>query len=150
MKKTSKDYILVAIQLLLFAAFFLNPSALILHAHQFIQGVGFGLLAVGVGVAIIATIQLNKNLSPFPTPKNNGKLVETGLYSGIRHPIYTGVLLTGFGLALGTDSGFRLILSVLLLILFYYKTEYEENRLSEKFPEYAEYKNRTGRFSAWW
>lgn len=150
MKKTSKDYILVGIQLLLLATYFFNPSALKLGAHQFLHGVGFGLMGVGVIVTIIATLQLNKNLSPFPTPKSNARLIETGLYSGIRHPIYTGIMLTGFGLALGTDSGFRLILSVLLLILFYYKSKYEENRLSKKFPEYTAYKNRTGRFSARW
>lgn len=150
MKRTFKDYVFVGIQLILFLGFIFNPFFLRMRLHGFFEGIGYGLMIAGVAISSIAILQLDRNLSPFPSPKPGSELIETGLYKTIRHPIYLGVLLAGLGFALGTNSGFRLILTILLLVLFYFKSEYEEKRLGEKFSGYEDYKSRTGRFTPRW
>lgn len=150
MKRTVKDYIFVGIQLILFLGFIFNPSVFRMHLHNFFQGMGYGFMIIGVAVSAIAVVQLNRNLSTFPSPKPGSELIATGLYKRIRHPIYLGVLLTGLGFALGSNSGFRLVLTLLLFLLFYFKSEYEEKRLTEKFPGYTDYKKHTGRFISHW
>lgn len=95
---------------------------------------------------MVALFNLDKSLTPFPTPKSNSELITSGLYKYVRHPIYTGILLTVFGYGFYSESVSRLTISVLLLILFYFKTNYEEQKLSQKYPEYGAYKARTGRF----
>ncbi|MBK5193648.1 MAG: isoprenylcysteine carboxylmethyltransferase family protein, partial [Flavobacteriaceae bacterium] len=74
------------------------------------------------------------------------ELIITGLYKWIRHPIYSGILLLAFSFALYQNSGFKILISFFMLILFYFKTGYEEKQLSLKFPEYKNYKMNTGRF----
>ena len=76
-------------------------------------------------------IQLNKNLSPFPSPINGGELIDTGLYNYIRHPIYTSILSTLFGYGLYSASGYKILLTIALLVLFFYKSKYEEKKLGE-------------------
>ena len=107
---------------------------------------GIVIFVFGSLITIIAVMQLNVHLSPFPSPLPGSKLIENGIYKFIRHPIYTGIILAFFGFALITDSGYRLLISAVLFLLFYYKTLYEEKRLIEKFPDYSEYKSRSGRF----
>ena len=91
-------------------------------------------------------VQLNKNLTPFPTPKENGFLINTGLYKYVRHPIYSGIFLAAIGIAFYTSSYWQLVISFILLILFYYKSKYEESLLIETYKEYEEYKKVTRRF----
>ncbi|WP_417266182.1 methyltransferase family protein [Brumimicrobium sp.] len=76
-------------------------------------------------------------------------LIENGVYKFIRHPIYTGLILSFFGFAIISDSGYRILITAVLFLLFYFKTIYEEKRLIEKFPSYLEYKSRSGRFFPW-
>lgn len=115
----------------------------------FLFWLGVGLFVLGALITIVAVFQLNVNLSPFPSPLPGSKLIETGVYKFVRHPIYTGLILAFFGYAIISDSGYKLLISTTLFLLFYFKTRYEENMLLAKFPTYLEYKNRTGRFFPW-
>jgi protein-S-isoprenylcysteine O-methyltransferase Ste14 len=110
---------------------------------------GVAIFILGAFTTVIAVFQLNINLSPFPSPLPGAKLINIGVYKFIRHPIYSGLILAFFGYAIISDSGYRLLISTILFLLFYYKTLYEEKRLIEKFPTYKEYKNRSGRFFPW-
>jgi protein-S-isoprenylcysteine O-methyltransferase Ste14 len=94
-------------------------------------------------------LQLNKNISPFPTPKDSASLLRNGLYKFMRHPIYTGIILLFSGYSVYQNSFYKLLVSVVLVILFYLKSNYEEQRLQEKFPDYKRYKSKTGRFFPW-
>jgi len=95
---------------------------------------------------VLAFISLNRNLSPFPTPKVNSKLVQNGIYQLVRHPIYTGIILTTFGWAIYSQSSTRLVTFVLIYILFHFKSNYEEKQLAKKFELYNTYKKNTGKF----
>jgi protein-S-isoprenylcysteine O-methyltransferase Ste14 len=143
--RSNKDYWLVGIQFFLFFLF-LFPLNYHFKVADFLQIPSLILSILGFIIVLVALFNLDKSLTAFPTPKNNSELITSGLYKYVRHPIYTGILLTVFGYAFYSESISRLTISVLLLILFYAKTNYEEQKLSQKYPEYGAYKARTGRF----
>jgi len=146
MNLNAKDYFFVGIQLILFVLYIFDIFIFEIHFPEIINGFSAGIAVLGVVVFVLALLQLNKNLSPFPSPKSNSELIQTGLYKYIRHPIYTGILLTVFGYGFYTNSFFKIIISLLILILFYFKSSYEEERLSNKFFDYKKYMKSTGRF----
>ncbi|HNT22682.1 MAG TPA: isoprenylcysteine carboxylmethyltransferase family protein [Saprospiraceae bacterium] len=140
------DYVYVSVQLVLFILYAFPPFRWTFHLgillqYLFLAGSFFGLI-----VLFLAMAQLNTNLTPWPSPKIGGTLVSSGLYRFVRHPIYAGILVFAICFALYSGTGSRLILSVLLWLLFHFKSSYEEKLLSAKFPEYEEYRTRTGRF----
>ena len=144
-KRSNKDYCLVGIQFLLFLIY-LIPFDLAFGVADYFRFPNLFFAIIGFSIVLVGLFNLDKNLTAFPTPKNNSKLITSGLYKYVRHPIYSGILLTVFGYAFYSQSISRLTISVLLLILFYFKTNYEEQKLSQKYPEYSGYKARTGRF----
>jgi protein-S-isoprenylcysteine O-methyltransferase Ste14 len=146
MKTKIKDIVYVGIQFLLFAGYLFEVKKLRFEMPELIQFILLPFIAAGIAVILISFFQLNKNLSPFPSPKKYSELITAGLFSKIRHPIYSGILLLAFSFALYQNSGFKILISFFLLILFYFKTGYEEKLLSLKFPEYKNYKMNTGRF----
>ena len=141
-----KDILFVSVQFLLFGLFLFNVESLNIAFSKLIKQAGTIILIAGALELILGLLHLNRNLSPFPTPKAGAYLVRTGLYKYIRHPVYSGILISGLGFSVVTGSGFRLIATSLLFILFCYKTIYEEEKLLAVFPEYSDYKKRTGRF----
>jgi protein-S-isoprenylcysteine O-methyltransferase Ste14 len=114
-----------------------------------IQKIGLTIAVFGGIIITLALLQLNKNLSPFPTPKECSSLLQNGLYKYSRHPIYSGIILLFLGYSLYQNSGYKLLISLLLVILFYFKSNYEEQRLEQKFPDYKHYRSKTGRFFPW-
>ena len=149
MKLPIKDLWFVGIQGILFLCF-LWPGPFSFSTPAYISYTLYGLAGIGAMILLIAVLQLNSTLSPFPTPRSSGQLITNGLYAHVRHPIYSGILLLAFGLALATGSFFRLLISLLLLLLFYYKSSYEEKLLEKHYPDYADFKNSRGRFSPKW
>lgn len=140
------DFIYVTIQFVLLTIFFIP---LIQHSFQsflIIKYLGAFVSFSGFAIILIAILQLNKNLTPFPTPKENGELISTGLYKYIRHPIYTGIFLASLGIAFYTSSYWQLAIAIILLILFYFKSTYEESLLIQKYKDYEAYIKRTRRF----
>lgn len=100
-----------------------------------------GWLAIFVSAFNIRTV-----LTAEPLPKQNGKLSTHGLYKYVRHPMYSGVLLLSLGIAIASGSLVKYLLVLTLLILFYYKSRYEEKYLSAQYPEYGKYAKKTPRF----
>lgn len=145
MKKTSLDYVLVGIQFLLFGLFLLDffESFTLLNL---LKWAAFVSTWVGFFILVLAILQLRNSLTAFPTPKDNSSLIINGLYQYVRHPIYTGILLTVFGYSFYSTSYSRLGISIALTFLFFIKTEYEERQLTKKYSAYPEYAKKTGRF----
>lgn len=143
MKLTKKDISYVLIQLLLFITYLFRISSIDFHARLITQYAGLALAITGAGLILISFINLNNNLTPFPSPKSNSTLITTGVYKYIRHPIYTGILLSAAGYAVYSENTLRLIVCAALLILFLSKAAYEETLLIKKFSDYHDYKLRT-------
>ena len=107
-----------------------------------------GCLAIAAGglLAIRGVLDLGASLSPFPRPTNANRLVETGAYRRVRHPVYAGLVLAGIGWGLVTASLVAVGLSLLLLFWLDLKSRREEAWLAARHPGYAAYRTRTKRF----
>ena len=136
----------MALQVGLFIAYCFEVPALSFPVPKPVEWLGWGGAVLGGLIVVLALLQLNTNLSPFPKPKANGHLVDTGLYGWVRHPIYTGIIIGSIAYAIGQGSGGKLLVAVLLTALFHYKARYEEKLLRAHFDRYPEYTQRTGRF----
>jgi len=74
-------------------------------------------------------------------------LVDTGVYSRVRHPMYLGVLLLYLGLSLSTLSMISLGLWLGIFAAYDRMAAYEEQDLTRVFDEdYADYKRRVPRW----
>lgn len=144
--KTWKDYLFVSIQFLLFGlyAFDFLPS---FDLPQSLKMLGLVVAIIGFIISALSVLQLNKNLTVFPTPKTDSELITFGMYKLSRHPIYTGLILFTFGYAFYKVSFLKLVIAFVLLLLFYFKTKYEEQQLLQKFSDYKEYQKKVNRFS---
>jgi len=141
-----KNYIFVGIQLVLFLAFIFEIETLKFNRMGLLQPVFLVLSGLGFLFILLALLQLNTNLSPFPKPKDNATLITSGVYKYVRHPIYSGILIALFFLALYLSSPFKIFIVLLLVLLFWYKSKYEEEQLCLKYPDYSKYRQHTGRF----
>ncbi|HJV76024.1 MAG TPA: isoprenylcysteine carboxylmethyltransferase family protein, partial [Noviherbaspirillum sp.] len=69
---------------------------------------------------------LGRSLTPFPRPLPEGKLVTSGAYRLVRHPIYCAVIIGAFGLTLISENWLRLAMTGILFIFFDMKARREE------------------------
>lgn len=71
---------------------------------------GPGLLLGGAIVSFLALVDLGSDsLSPFPDPPADGDLKTDGIYSKMRHPMYTSLIMVAGGLSILTNSADRLL-----------------------------------------
>jgi len=145
-KTPLKAYGFVGVQLLLIAAYMLPLKLYEIQLPEWLRYSGLFILSLAVVFGVVAVLQLNRKLSPFPSPVADGKLITTGAFRFSRHPMYTALLFSGFGYALYNISLYQLLITGFLFLLFYYKSDYEEILLMRKYPEYNTYKKSTRRF----
>jgi len=110
------------------------------------RGAGVGVLIAAAATAVAGAKALGRNLTPFPKPADHSELVQHGIYAKIRHPLYTAVILAGFGWALIWLSWPAAVVAAALIPFFHAKSCREEGMLRQKFPGYREYETRTSRF----
>lgn len=103
-----------------------------------------------VAVAAVAVMagfrDLGRNLTPLPRPRQDAVLVEAGIYAAIRHPIYAGLILGGFGWSAFTRSLPAAAVAAVLAIYLDLKSRREETWLQQRYPAYGAYQRRTSRF----
>jgi protein-S-isoprenylcysteine O-methyltransferase Ste14 len=107
--------------------------------------IGAVILVAGLGFAVWARIHLGQNWSATVTLKEGHRLIRTGPYALVRHPIYTGVItgLAGTAIALGELRG--VIAVVLLTVAFLFKSRREERFMVKEFrDEYVQYQREVG------
>lgn len=140
----------VGMQFVIFTIIFIIFITQPLIAEGVPRIAGVVLMVIGLSVIFLAirTHQTTNNDLPnvSPEPKTTVPLVEKGLYSRIRHPIYTGVITATFGAALAHGNLFGVLGAVVLLAFFTVKSQYEESLLRQRYPHYDDYMKRTGRF----
>lgn len=141
-----KDILYVGLQLVLFVLFFIPGSRSTVPTENFLKYCSIIVVFEGFIILLLAMLQLNKNLTPFPSPKADSTLIQEGLYRYVRHPIYSGILLIASGMSLYDLSVWRGGVTLMLGILFYFKSRYEEVLLQRRFGAYREYQMKTGRF----
>jgi protein-S-isoprenylcysteine O-methyltransferase Ste14 len=85
------------------------------------------------------------NFGMFPEPRANARLVTSGPYAWVRHPMYLAVLLFAAGLVVGWRGPTHAAAFALLAVVLHAKAGREERLLRQRFPEYAAYAARTAR-----
>jgi protein-S-isoprenylcysteine O-methyltransferase Ste14 len=132
-----------ALMLLVLFAPRLDGASPLMNAGRTV--VGAVLCAVGLVFVILGSFSLGRNLSPFPRPTDKSSLVETGVFSFVRHPIYTGLTLLALGWSALWISLATLVATATLFVFFDAKSRREERWLQEKFDGYGRYKTRVGK-----
>ncbi len=106
------------------------------------QVCGYLSALAGAVLLIAASLRLGRNLTPFPKPKEDGTLVQTGAYGVVRHPIYSGIILMLLGGALATGRLARLVVAFGAIAFFDAKSRREEQWLAAQFLDYSAYRQR--------
>jgi protein-S-isoprenylcysteine O-methyltransferase Ste14 len=102
---------------------------------------GAVMLAAGLGLAVWARVHLGQNWSGHVTLKAGHRLIRSGPYAIVRHPIYTGLLLAIIGTAVTIDEVRGVVAVILVLEAHIRKLRLEERWLTEEFgSEYDLYK----------
>ena len=141
----------VLIQAGLLGILFLGPTdwwgilSLSQRVSETLKMIALILFPLGVLIAIVAAIQLKRNLTPLPMPVEHGELIQTGLYAYVRHPIYLGVILMALAWFLHTQAVLTLVEFIAVMIFFEVKSRQEEYWMGQVYPEFAEYQRRTAK-----
>jgi protein-S-isoprenylcysteine O-methyltransferase Ste14 len=114
-----------------------------LNADPWRAAFGIVLFVLGLACAIWARVHIGRNWGTPMTQKDDPELVTSGPYHLVRHPIYSGILVAGFGTALAL--GWLWLIAVgLTAVYFVYSATVEERFLTEQFPGvYPAYKHST-------
>lgn len=145
---TLKDLSWVTVQLGLLAALLLMPAVGRLPYLVPLRPLGLLVGFAGLALSGAATWQLHagRSLTPMPSPRAGAALLTSGLYRRVRHPVYSGLLIWAFGMAIATASVLHFVLFGVLWVFFHAKAAHEEKLLAQKFSGYPEYAARTPRF----
>jgi protein-S-isoprenylcysteine O-methyltransferase len=108
---------------------------------------GIFLMLLGVLVRQWAIAVLGRFFSLHVRVVEDHRVIDKGPYRWVRHPSYTGVLITFIGLSLAVQSlGALLVLLAVFTVSFGYRMKVEEKTLlSELGDAYANYMKRTKR-----
>jgi len=143
--KAVYEIILVFLQFFIISLHFFQwefiPQKQIMEVSPFSYLVGFLIIIIAFVILIVAIKDLGTNLSPFPRPTNNSKLVTTGIYRFTRHPMYYSLIVISFGVFITKLSIYYLFLSISLGLIIKLKIVLEEQYLKNKFKNYLLYKN---------
>jgi protein-S-isoprenylcysteine O-methyltransferase Ste14 len=98
-----------------------------------------GLLLILSGVIIFLTALFTiKTLESY-----KGDLIKHGIYSKLRHPMYTGFILWLLGAPIFYGALYSFMLSVVFIANVLYWRYLEEKELEKRFPVYSDYKKTT-------
>lgn len=136
--------------LLPFLLYLINPAWVAwarFEAPGWLRWSGSALTAVTVPLFYWLFSTIGRNISPSHTTRQGHKLITTGPYRRIRHPLYTFSLLAWSGLGLLSAMWWLLVgWGVILLFLLYRIPREEAHLIAEFGPAYRDYMTRTGRF----
>lgn len=148
-----KGAVWLLLQLAVFSGYFLLPvSPPLLPAGSglwlrwTVQALGGLALVAGLALTVAGLLTLGRNLTPLDAPRRQGQLVERGVYSLARHPVYGGLVTAAVAWALVSLSLPHLLGAVVVFAVLDLKSRREEAHLLARFPAYADYRRRVKRF----
>jgi protein-S-isoprenylcysteine O-methyltransferase Ste14 len=105
---------------------------------------------IGVLAGLILHIWARKHLQHFYTERvevqPDHKVIDTGPYAMVRHPVFTSFFLLAYGVFFINPAITTLLIVIYTVWAFTASAKEEEKLLSEKVPGYTDYLKRTSRF----
>jgi protein-S-isoprenylcysteine O-methyltransferase Ste14 len=95
-------------------------------------------VAIGLGVVVLVVVQ-NSYASTVVQVEAGQKVVSTGMYGLVRHPMYTGNLMMLVGLPFALGSYWALVFIVPGVIVLASRIHDEEKLLADELTGYREY-----------
>ena len=110
------------------------------------------LCLVGFAFAWWARLHLGKLWSAFVTRKANHRIIDTGPYGIVRHPIYTGIILATFAVAIVKGTPCAFAGAFVATLGFWMKARLEERFLREELgaEAYDSYRRRVPMLVPFW
>lgn len=146
MSKSVVGWLWVAGQGVLLGALVLWPAGDSWPTPASVLSIAGILFFAGLALIAVGALGLGTALTPTPMPTRSGELKTSGLYKLVRHPIYTGVLITITGMTLRSGNWVHVAIAAATYVFFDRKAAWEEQRLHEAYPGYASYASQTGKF----
>lgn len=149
------EYWVVA-QAFLIVAFILlpiyRPDSLQIDSAELLYIRWGGGVILGLAALVLLAkglLDLGQQLTPLPYPKADGELVQSGIYSIVRHPLYSGVIFAALSWAIFQVSLSHLIAAAVLLIFLDANASREEAWIVQKYPNYSEYRLAVKKLVPW-
>jgi protein-S-isoprenylcysteine O-methyltransferase Ste14 len=108
--------------------------------------IGAGLLVAGGVLGFLAYQTLARSHAARSEPRPGSRLVTSGPYAWLRHPIYAAWIIgsLGYEIALGSVVGLAVV--ACLAIFYDRRARHEERLLDAAYPEYRIYRTSVARF----
>lgn len=123
-----------------------SPLLLRLYSSETAVTTGIGISLIGLLLFVWAMTSLGSALSPCYDSYLPNEPVTKGIYSWIRHPLYTSNVVQMIGLFIATGSVILGFNAMLMIRYYITAARIEEKALSIHFPEYREHVSRSGAF----
>lgn len=108
--------------------------------------INIGLILISTYLVLSAYKSLKPSLSVNPIPKEGAEFIRSGIYRNMRHPMYSAVILLGFGLSGFSSNPAAIVICGVLIINIVIKARMEDNLLLKRHPEIWEYQMKTPGF----
>lgn len=107
----------------------------------YVRSTGLLLALIGAGVSLWSVLEHRFQVSPFPRPLAGARLIDTGPYRFVRHPMYAGIIAFTIGTGLAYANTAATITGLIFFIFFMAKTSREEEMLVVIVPGYRAYRS---------
>lgn len=130
-----------------FILFLLNYRVWFTNPFSILQIISWVLLIFSIWVVTTGYILLKEKGKPSVNFENTSKLVDSGIYGYIRHPLYFSIFLLGTGIVLKNPGAVQIILGCTNLVAVFVTAKIEESEMIAKFGnEYRQYMMKTKMF----
>lgn len=125
----------------------LNYSLWFRTPFSWFQIISWILLCLALLVAISGFYYFYRIGKPSDGLEGTTRLIDTGIYRYIRHPMYFSLILGGFGVLMKDPEGLQALLAFLNFLALYLTARVEEKEMIGKFGKaYGDYRQRTKMF----
>jgi protein-S-isoprenylcysteine O-methyltransferase Ste14 len=116
------------------------------QSQSFIHIIGLAGLILSLVGCILSIIALLKLRGSFSLMVEVRRLVKTGMYKYIRHPLYFSELTHALGTTLLLLNSVTIPIYIIFFIMEVIRAKFEERKFLETLPEYDAYRTETGFF----
>jgi protein-S-isoprenylcysteine O-methyltransferase Ste14 len=145
MNSKAQGNLLVGLQFLLLGFLVLLPEGEHWETALVFTFIANGMTVLALFILLVSAINLGRSLTANPVPLDKAELKTTGMYSLVRHPIYSAIVLLAIGRSVTSESFLVLVVGVLLVVLISIKARFEDRLLLKHYEGYATYAAKVGR-----